>query len=82
MPKEVLRQNLCHCYYAINHSYSSVQEIIKKYFKKRMERKHVETLGRQNRLWTKIRSGRINADRFNPNRFKTLYLLMLLTNRT
>ncbi len=80
MPKEMIRQNLCHRYYAINHSYSSVQKIIKNPFKKGMERKDVETLGSQNYPGTGIPCDRINADRFSPNRFNTTDLLILQIN--
>ena len=80
MLKEWLRQILCHCYYAINHSYSFVQEIIRKHFTKRMERKDVEILRSQNELWPKIRCSGINADRFSSNHFNTTDLLILQIN--
>jgi hypothetical protein len=78
--KGSLRQNLNRYDYAINHSYTSVQEIIRKHFKKRMERKDVEILRRQNQLWPTIRCGRINADRINPNSFNTTDILILQIN--
>jgi hypothetical protein len=80
MTKEMIRQILCHCYFVNNHSYSSVQEIIKNPFKKRMGRKGVETLGSQNYPGTGIPCDRINADRFSPNRFNTTDLLILQIN--
>jgi len=47
-----------------------------------MERKDVEPFGSQNYPQTGISFGRINTGPIDPNSFKTLYLLMLLTSHT
>jgi len=82
MLKESLRRNINHYGYVIYHSYVSHYKIIKESFKKRMERKDVEPLDSQNYPQTGISCGWINTGPIDPNSFKTLYLLMLLTSRT